>query len=142
MNLKKIYLVLITIVFSLTAFSQYSIDIYFKNYTPDGKYECYGNIINTVTLATQSYQFTVNYGPSSGGYVLIPVTNANWILKDLRVAHDTFNPPYADFSNYPTSLTAPSAPVPVYAPSGNNNVIYKADTGWPDGNHEYQFVIQ
>ena len=144
MNLKKLYLLLITLVFSLSVFSQppYNISITFKNYTTDGKYEVYGHIINTVTLATDNYQFTVPIGPSNGVVHNIPVLNEFWVLKDLRVAHDTYNLPYANFSNYPLAMVAGDHSY-VYRPStGNNKVIYKADTGYPDGNHEYNFVIK
>ncbi len=142
MNFKKIYLILITLVFSLSVFSQYQVVIGIKNYTPDGAYKCTGYIYNTVTLATQFYQFNCTAGPSGGGLITISVNDPNWDLKDLRVTHQSNNFPVANFAlNLPGIPLLIATGVPVYRPSaGDNKVSHKWHNDF-DGDKEWQYII-
>lgn len=139
MNFKKIYLILITLVFSLSLFSQ-QILVSVKNYTPDGKYNCEGHIINSVTLATQHFQFTVAPGPSSGGMVTLPVSNSDWELLDFRVSHANNTNPTAIFVG--GNLFNNNTGEIVYRPSAGNNVVWYTTHDFFGNTKHYPYIIK
>lgn len=139
MKAKKLFLLIITIIISLSVSSQYKLDVDVLNMTSDGNYICSGYIKNMGTGTLQSFSFTVAPGPYSNGTVGFALTSPNWKLIYLRVGHDSGNIPVADWAGWVNCQTA--SPKDVYSGSGPYNYVELNTFSNYNGSKYYQYVV-